>query len=459
MQPIFRWKNFRCFADTGWVEIKPLTIVLGPNNSGKSSLIAPLLLLKQTLESSDVTTALMTKGPLIDVGLFKDFVHNHDPNKQLSLDIRFVHSNSKKKGEVGESPPGEFISLFEKAEGVVPNDIQLSRYFVKDIFGRAMLSRTKQKDYYSLNFRPKGTLTKEIKAEILKDTPKHFYFVDAIQRILRKHSKSKKSNQKGITFTSGEFIYFAAASAMAELIEDFFQRISYIGPLREPFKRFYEFSGEAPQNIGAKGQNAPEIIARGGTTSQKRWLDFWTEKFDFGGKLSPRNGPDNNTFHLELKGNKNIPIGNLFDTGSGLSQVLPLIVEGTRSPKGSLIICEQPEIHLNPRLQVLLSDLFVEIANQDKNVILETHSEHLLLRLRRLIAEGKIKKDQVSILFVEKRSSGSQVRNIPINDAGHINEQDWPMGFFGESLKEAFGLAISQSRAGNKRKNAKRTSN
>ena len=60
-----RWQNFRSLEDTGWLEIRPITIVLGPNASGKSSLIAPLLVLKQTVESGESSLALKTQGPLL----------------------------------------------------------------------------------------------------------------------------------------------------------------------------------------------------------------------------------------------------------------------------------------------------------------------------------------------------------------------------------------------------------
>ena len=138
---------------------------------------------------------------------------------------------------------------------------------------------------------------------------------------------------------------------------------------------------------------------------------------------------------------------NFADTGFGLSQVLPLIVQGLYDPADGLIIAEQPEIHLNPKLQGKLADLFVYMANSGKGVIVETHSEHLLLRLRRLIAEKKINTENVAIYFIEKEDDISTAKMIPIKDNGHIDPNLWPKGFFEDSLHEAFQLATIQSRS------------
>src|SRR5579862_4058826 len=85
----FRWRNFRGFADSGFVQVRPITIFIGSNNSGKSSLFAPLLLLKQTLESGDPTLALKTTGPLINMGGFRDLVHKHKLRSLVSFDLRY----------------------------------------------------------------------------------------------------------------------------------------------------------------------------------------------------------------------------------------------------------------------------------------------------------------------------------------------------------------------------------
>jgi AAA15 family ATPase/GTPase len=80
-----RWQRFRGFPDTGWLRLKPLTILLGANNSGKSSLLAPLLLIKQSMGSKTGRNALMTRGDYVNVGSFRDFAHRHDADAQVKF--------------------------------------------------------------------------------------------------------------------------------------------------------------------------------------------------------------------------------------------------------------------------------------------------------------------------------------------------------------------------------------
>ncbi|HYM30213.1 MAG TPA: AAA family ATPase, partial [Candidatus Cybelea sp.] len=138
-----RWKNFRAFEDTGWIVIRPLTILIGPNNSGKSSILAPLLLMSQTMSSRDSITPLVTRGPLIDVGIFKDFIHKHDTSRSLYLGFRYhVHEPHDYKGKIegiGSYPPGALEVTF--TVGKRPEDLILSRFELSDIFKRPFLTQ------------------------------------------------------------------------------------------------------------------------------------------------------------------------------------------------------------------------------------------------------------------------------------------------------------------------------
>lgn len=134
------------------------------------------------------------------------------------------------------------------------------------------------------------------------------------------------------------------------------------------------------------------------------------------------------------------------DTGFGMSQVLPLIVQGVTAAPRKWIITEQPEIHLNPRLQAELPDLFISWVRDGSGVLVETHSEHFLLRLRRLVAAGEIDAAQVALYFVEREDGASQVREIPIEESGRIDPSSWPHGFFEDSLREALTLAQLQAK-------------
>jgi AAA ATPase domain/AAA domain len=138
------------------------------------------------------------------------------------------------------------------------------------------------------------------------------------------------------------------------------------------------------------------------------------------------------------------------DVGIGISQVLPVLVTAYGA-QGKLIAMEQPEIHLHPALQAELGDVFIESAlGERKNTfILETHSEHLILRLMRRMRESYHRKEtglplvtpaDISVLYFEPDGSRSIVREMPLNELGEL-VKSWPGGFFEEGLREQFGDA------------------
>ena len=126
----------------------------------------------------------------------------------------------------------------------------------------------------------------------------------------------------------------------------------------------------------------------------------------------------------------------LADVGFGLSQILPFIVQMLAST-GKIISIEQPEVHIHPKLQADLGDLIAEAIKlpYEHQLLIETHSEHLILRLQKLVRLGKLTPDDVSILFVTRESNGSKATRFLLDEQGDFVE-DWPGGFFPERLRE-----------------------
>src|SRR5579859_7542267 len=124
-----RWQNFRPFIDTGWIAIKPITVLIGPNNSGKSSVLSPLLILNQTLRSGRARSPLVLRGDLINAGGFSDIVNSHDSKKRVTFSVRFRNSSgSEAPPELGEDAPAECSLTFkaERAAGVI--GLTITRY-------------------------------------------------------------------------------------------------------------------------------------------------------------------------------------------------------------------------------------------------------------------------------------------------------------------------------------------
>jgi energy-coupling factor transporter ATP-binding protein EcfA2 len=433
----FRWEHFRSFEDTDWIQIKPITVFIGPNNSGKTSLVRPLLLLKQTTESRDPRIALKLGGPLTNLGTYHDIVFQHRTSQSLRLQVRYMLPSSSappKPGKLGDDPPCELSVSFRR--GSVDSDVRLQQLDIRDIFGRNLLTwREVAPDRYKL--KTHTALSGKLGQIIKNSKPEHFLFPDTelLNTIIQR--KGRKST---ITLRGDNALYIGEMSWTKMKMRELLSSLNYVGPLREYPKRFYEAEEEVPRSVGLRGQNAPQILFLHHDPAFSKAINLWLQRFGLADTITcDRVHP--NIFTVMVSGPTGATSVHFADAGFGLSQLLPLIVQGLHAT-GGVIFYEQPEIHLNPKLQCVLANFFVDIAmNGGKCVVVETHSEHILLRFRSLIAEGALKPEQIALYFVEKKNGRSTARRIPIAPDGRIEPDAWPAGFFEDALGEALKLA------------------
>lgn len=237
----------------------------------------------------------------------------------------------------------------------------------------------------------------------------------------------------------------------ADSFKLFLHNIQYIGPLRPPPERFYVFSGTRVAFVGSSGKHALDILVPHarllssvnqllqhlGLDYELRVSELTNDFVGSGGLLS-----------LNLRRISDGVVTGLADVGFGISQVLPIVVQSVLSREKTILI-EQPELHLHPAQQAELGDVFIGSAlGENRNTFLiETHSEHLILRLLRRIRETAdgtlpegarpVSPDDVAVLYVQPTESGSRVIHIPVTTDGEF-EIPWPEGFFAERSKELF---------------------
>ena len=213
----------------------------------------------------------------------------------------------------------------------------------------------------------------------------------------------------------------------------------YLGPLREYPERHYIFSGNLVAEVGKSGKGMPDLLfkKRGLVTKLNQWL----RKFglDYQIKVKTVRDPDvEDVFTLRLvEGATGITVSPL-DVGFGISQLLPIVVQ-TLLAEDRLICVEQPEIHIHPRLQAEFGSLLAA-AIKEKNpnrFLIETHSEHLLLRLQRLIRRRELTPSDVAVIYVSKTSDGAVASELRIDEDGSFLDR-WPDGFFEEGFVERF---------------------
>lgn len=281
----------------------------------------------------------------------------------------------------------------------------------------------------------------------------------------------------------------ALVGGLCEAVRGEFRRLQYLGPLRSFPPRYVGVSDTDDPNWRAGGGEAWERLLRDATVREpiNRWLgdERWmrtpyrldvkdhlaaeeVEAFvrELLEKLSEDGDPLEDPeaaakeFITRATGEARRPLRTLVlvdrrndtpvthrDVGIGVSQVLPVLVHAFGA-RGEIVAMEQPELHLHPRLQAELGDVFIRGARNDPgNVfLLETHSEHLLLRLMRRLRETDqgtvppelaLRPDDVQVLYVESDGAHSLIREMPLNARGEL-VRPWPGGFFEEGFDEVF---------------------
>jgi hypothetical protein len=227
------------------------------------------------------------------------------------------------------------------------------------------------------------------------------------------------------------------AVAAGTMVDEEFRKLFPMGPSRRSPERWYIFTGTSPQDVGYQGDSMPDFLFRNPDVVKK--VNSWLQRLEIGYRLETRLlGPRiRDLFEVQLtdtRRRKSVKVG-LPDVGFGISQLLPFIVQALAT-EGQIISIEQPEVHVHPRLQADIGDLLAECAKRLGNqFLIETHSEHLVLRLQKLIREGPLKPDDVSIIYVTRGSEGSRVQRLALDDTGDFIDE-WPGGFFPERLRE-----------------------
>lgn len=226
---------------------------------------------------------------------------------------------------------------------------------------------------------------------------------------------------------------------VSDRVADLMDRVEYLGPLRPVPERVYSVAG--PEDHWSS-----ELVGLAAEPDQlalvNKWLDRLGIPYTVGLRevtYSEHTGVDG--IVMTLTDRRSGVTVTPRDVGFGVSQVLPLVV--ALATRNSRIICiEQPELHLHPALQASLGDLLIEATGalgRRNQVIAETHSEHLLLRVQRRIREGTVNPDDVCVLYVDNVGErGATVQRLHLADDGSFLDE-WPHGFFEERLIELFG--------------------
>jgi predicted ATPase len=428
--------NFKTWAKAK-LKFGKITALFGTNSSGKTSLIQFLLLLKQTKEATDRAVAFTLNGNYVNLGVYKDLVYGHDESKMIDWKLGFSIGSELALVD----PSGKRTDAFAQGSNLrVHNRVRLAQNTLKSEYLSYSLGETD----FILSAKSSGAKEYEL-------TTNHSDF-----KFLRTQGRAWKlpGPVKSYAFPDQARTYFQNASFLSELEAAFEKQLDdlyYLGPLREFPQRDYLWARSRPRDVGSKGEKAIDAILAATEAGEQRnyrkgarlrpfqeMIAYWLREIglihDF--KVEEiRKG--SNRWQAILEVRKGSPSVLLTDVGFGVSQVLPVITLLLYVPEGSTVVLEQPEIHLHPLAQANLADVLIYAAiNRNIQIVLESHSEHLLLRLQRRIAEQSIASSDVNLYFCDVPKVESALLPLEIDLLGSI--RNWPKNFMGDSMGELF---------------------
>jgi energy-coupling factor transporter ATP-binding protein EcfA2 len=448
-----RLKNFKAYKDSGEIPLAPLTIIVGTNNSGKSTLFHALLALAQTARDSDPGTStprLVTKGPLVDLNGYHDIIHGKSHAKSSTFEISIGHDLNITHGitrlsDTLASTSGQPQSEMKQIRFRVPGNADIS-FSLNEELNEIGVHRSAIRDdenAYICVQRGRGCWSLITPpAEVPKNADVDFRSVFPFVRP-RQNGRSSPELLEAFVVSS------SCANFWKDLIA---KKISHIGPLRLRVPWYSATGSRTNSGFGLGGENLVADLAskekdRYSAKTRLELVNDWLTAAGILKEIHPEVDKDASIQILvgdEWKGPAKI---NIAAMGEGVSQILPILAYSLFGMNDDCLLVEQPEIHLHPALQSELGELFIAIAQTGhRQILVETHSEHLVLRVRRRVAEGKLKLQDVAILFVEKHGSDSTVRKLDMTERGHFS--DWPKGFFDEAYQESMALAKAANRKG-----------
>ncbi|MCY3768608.1 MAG: DUF3696 domain-containing protein [Gammaproteobacteria bacterium] len=433
--------NFKAWHEAE-IEFGRITGIFGANSAGKSSLLQLLLLLKQTKNATDRGLVLDFGGSsdLVNLGTFSNVVHRHESDKRMSWRL-FWKLPEKLKIDMHKGTPNRIRIEGDTLETSCEVGLSRSRlrtyriaykfndveYWVESQEGSEKNFKL-DKDHSNFNFiRNRGRtrpLRSPIKTHLFPDEIRYFY-------------------QNADFLDDFEYEY-----------EDLMDSIYYLGPLREYPRREYHWAGSSPDDVGQRGERTVDAILAATRDREMRSLGHRKRKKKFQEMIAYwlRELGLINEFRLEeiangtnlyqtiVKTSGSSTSTALTDVGFGVSQVLPVLVLLYYVPEGSTILLEQPEIHLHPAVQSGLADVMLNVAKARKvQIIVESHSEHILRRLQRRVAEEITPPEDVALYFVSASGDKAKASNLSLNQWGEI--ENWPVNFFGNEMGEFAAIA------------------
>lgn len=348
-----------------------LTLLSGTNASGKSSVLQALVLLHQTMREHEWSTRLMLNGNTLKLGTVSDVIDKVNGRTIFQLNL---------------ATDDNFVNWY--FQGDRP---EMSMEVVRGSIGNDTFE-----DLENLHYLLPNKVETSIK--------------NLTQCLLR------------LTYITAERL----GPRDVYPLEDKLKTI-VVGPTGEYAVSLLHIGGDEQVLLELQIEDIPP--------TRLRQVEAWMQKFFPGSALVVEQVPRMNAVTLGIRNSDDTDFHRPIHVGFGLTQVLPIIIAALSAEKKDILLIENPEVHLHPAGQVLMGQFLAQVANAGIQVILETHSDHILNGIRRSVKSQILLPEQVALHFFKPRQPGfAQVISPQIDKSGNLDQ--WPDGFFDQFDKE-----------------------
>ena len=409
-------QGFKSLYDEQRIAVRPLTILAGANSSGKSSIMQPLLMMKQTLDAAYDPGPLKLDGPNVHFTSAEQFLSGlraGDASDRFTVVL--VVAGGAKIATTFSKQPDRRIELIEMVAFSQGDKGEKRAYVIRP----------------GMSHKEIALVASDI-LERIHDKYNLVYSIDRERCFLNITGKQRKGDLSGVTFAFNPFQHFFEAAARGTI---------HVPRLRGEAERTYRATAVGPTFPGTFENYVASVIRHWQVTEDGhlRELGEDLEMLGLTWKVEAKQLDD---VHIELRVGR-LPerkrggardLVSLADVGFGVSQVLPVIVALLTADPGQLVYVEQPELHLHPKAQVALAKLLADAAKRGVRVVVETHSSLLLLGVQTLVAEGKLSPGKVILHWFKRGDDGATtVTSANLDEAGAFG--DWPEDFGDVELK------------------------
>ncbi len=402
-------KNFKGIAASNEIKIKPITIFVGANSSGKSSCIHAMACLSQSVKVTNNTRPLILDDEFanIHLGRFIDVIHSKSYQDQISLGLCVenipyftVNKGNKPQRIRGMATANYNFKCTKRTQDIILMSADIT---VGD-------------DVYSAKKTDTGyTVTHANGSKLVLDLEAAFLFSPA--SLLRK----RKVNIEP---------FFSLLQAQ-ESIKNELANTFYLGPFRQAPMRSYATRGSSPIEVGPMGESTITLLANEIVQSKTRphikQITKWLKTLGLASSLEVSRVARSDLFDVSMKLEDGVAFP-IADLGYGISQVLPVLTQCSFAPKNSTLLFEQPEIHLHSISAKKLAQVFFETAS-DKgcNIVIETHSQDFLKQCFQELQQGRIALKDFVVYRVARSDGESKLKKIEIDEDFDVYE-NWEKG-------------------------------